>query len=53
MPEPDEVDGVSSAHEDLSVMHDARLPEYDRDGSMDTYIQSYLEVLYIVVLYGV
>jgi hypothetical protein len=42
--EPDEVDGGSSAAHDLQVMPDARLPEYDRNSTMDTYIQSYLEV---------
>ena len=42
--EPDEVDGGSSVAHDLQVMNDARLPQYDRDSTMDTYIQSYLEV---------
>ena len=42
--EPDEVDGSSSAAHDLQVMNNARLPQYDRDSTMDTYIQSYLEV---------
>ena len=41
--EPDEIEGPSVAH-DLQVMHDARLPEYDRESTMDTYIQSYLDV---------
>ena len=41
---PDEVDGGSSVAHDLQVMNDARLPQYDRDSTMDTYIQSYLEV---------
>ena len=42
--EPDEVDGGSSAAHDLQGVNDARLPHYDRDSTMDTYIQSYLEV---------
>ena len=42
--EPDEVDGGSSVAHDLQVMNDARLPQCDRDFTMDTYIQSYLEV---------
>ena len=42
--EPDEVDRGSSVAHDLQVMNDARLPQYDRDSTMDTYIQSYLEV---------
>ena len=42
--EPDEVDRGSSVAHDLKVMNDARLPQYDRDSTMDTYIQSYLEV---------
>lgn len=43
--EPDEVDGVSSAEQDLQVMNNAKLPQYDRQGSVDTYIQSYLDIL--------
>ena len=42
--EPDEVDGGSSAAHNLQGVNDARLPHYDRDSTMDTYIQSYLEV---------
>ena len=42
--EPDEVDGNTTSAHDLEEMHNARLPEYDRDSTMDTYIQSYLEV---------
>jgi hypothetical protein len=42
--EPDDTDGGSPVHHDLQEMHDARLPEYDRNSTMDTYIQSYLDV---------
>ena len=35
--EPNKVDGGSSAAQDLQVMNDARLPQYDRDSTMDTY----------------
>lgn len=42
--ELDEVDGSSSAAHDLQVMSDARLPQYDRDSTMDTYIMNYLDV---------
>ena len=50
--EPDYADGVSSTAQDLPVMDDARLPEYDRDSTMDTYIQSYLDVSEILLLKG-